>query len=206
MTDAGNAFRAWLLAVNRDYDEALKVARRVTRSYDELAASADNPAYNAAAVVVVCSVIEQPLLAQDWMERIHSFPGARSFWGVQLLNGCVQATNGDHAASASTCLAVKQRLNRATRDEFPDMLVAAALLAQQAGEIDLARRWLTTIRNSDLPIQMFHNMCIYRQLYRQIGFAEDLDSEQSGYEQIRDAVSRWLQAQAESPAAQGPSE
>ena len=87
-------------------------------------------------------------------------------------------------------------MNRATRDEFPDVLVAAALLAHQVGEIDLARHWLTTIRNSDLPIQIFHTMCIYRQLYSSIGFAEDHDADEWGYNQIRESVSNWLQQQA----------
>ena len=73
LADAGNSFRAWLLAVNREYEAAIAVARQVTRSFDEIPTNADNPAYNAAGVIAVCKRHQRSTTGTDLDEQNPKF-------------------------------------------------------------------------------------------------------------------------------------
>ncbi len=191
IADAGNCFRAWLMAVKRDYEGALRVALEIIERFEAAPGAVDNPTYNAIGIVTTCMLLDQPEDAMQWIERIQKFPAAPSFWGIRLLHACVLAANHQHPEAAAICLLVKEQLNRATRDEFPDMLVAAALLAEQTGDRHRARLWLRSIRDGGMPIQMYHTICLYRQLYDRIGFGRK-SSVGEPYERIRDEVSGWL--------------
>ncbi len=190
VVDAAECFRAWLLAVQRDYAGALRAARTIIDRYDAQPGAVDNPAYNAMGIVAVCTLLDQPSQAMGWIRRIEDFPAAPDFWGIRLLKACVLAVNQEFAPAAGVCLGVKEQLNRATRDEFPDMLVAAAVLAECLGARDLAQRWLRTIRDGGMPIQMYHTICLYRQMYRRIGFGADASG--PSYEAVRPEVADWL--------------
>lgn len=197
ISDAGNCFRAWLMAVKRDYQGAQQVALEIIEHFEAAPGPIDNPTYNAMGIVTTCTLLDQPETALRWIERIQKFPAAPAFWGIRLLHACVLAANHRFTEAASICLGVKEQLNRATRDEFPDMLVAAAVLAEQTGERDLAQLWLRTIRDGSMPIQMYHTICLYRQLYDRIGFGPK-SAVGVPYERIRDEVADWLRSLASS--------
>lgn len=188
--DAGNCFRAWLMAVQRDYRGAMALARNIIERFDARPCPPDNPAYNAMGILVTCTLLDDPQGSMHWIDRIQQFPAAPGFWGIRLLHACVLAVNDRFREAADICLGVKLQLNRATRDEFPDMLVAAAVLAERLGERDRARLWLCTIRDGRMPIQMYHTICLYRQLYDRIGFGSTEHG--SAYEDIRAEVADWL--------------
>jgi hypothetical protein len=186
--------------VQRDYAGALDLAHAIVDRFDPATNEIDNPAYNSMGIIVTCTLLSEPASALAWAERIRSFPAASAFWGIQLLFACVHATNGQHAVSAAECLQVKARLNRATRDEFPDMLVAAAVLAQAVGETQRTRRWLATIRKGRLPIQMYHTICLYRQLCDAQNFDRIEVDLAPTYDEVREEVTGWLQTVADGKA------
>ena len=78
------------------------------------------------------------------------------------------------------------------------MLVTAILLALRRGETDLAQQWLAVIRYSRVPIQMYHTIAIYRQLYEQLGFGDYSAENTPSLDAIRDFIEAWLVELSES--------
>ncbi|MEM9621160.1 MAG: winged helix-turn-helix domain-containing protein [Pseudomonadota bacterium] len=191
LVQSGTTYRAWQYVMGRDYSQGSNLARELVEQFDRAPDHIDNPAYNCIGIIVSCCAVEDPEMAAHWSDRLAEFPAVLKFWGIQNLLACVDASNGAAAASAQRCLDIKTRLNRAARDEFPDLLVTAILLAYRLGESARAQRWLTAIRNSEVPIQMYHTIAIYRQLYTRLNFAEDTDAT---LESVRDEVKKWLVA------------
>ncbi len=67
---------------------------------------------------------------------------------------------------------VAERLRRAGRSPWPDLLVPAIVLACCNGETEQATAWYSAIRASRKPQQMFHGIVVYRQLRTQLTPAE----------------------------------
>ena len=192
--DAGKCYQAWQFALARDYSRAIDLAKSIVSRFETQGGSVDNPAYNATGIVVTCLVVPNPQEAQRWSQKMLDFPAVSSFWGIENLLACVAASMGDLSDAAQRYLHIKRKLNRATRDEFPDLLVTAGLMAWRARELELAQRWLTVIRNDRVPIQMYHTIVIYRHLYEQLGFNDDLPS--LTLNDIRQEVLAWVTEQA----------
>ncbi len=192
LVDSGDCYRAWQFAVARQYDEAKVVAREVVSRYEAHPDSIDNPAYNAIGVIITCTVVHDPEEAARWAARMDDFPAVTRFWGIENLIAGVEASNEDYAASAARCLAIKARLNRATRDEFPDILVTAALMSYRQNDLERTRNWLAAIRYSGIPIQMYHMIAIYRQLYESVGFGDYDEDSAPGLDDVRQGVNDWL--------------
>ena len=199
LVQSGNCYRAWQYVMGREYQRGRELAQQLVDQFTTAPNAIDNPAYNAIGIIVTCTVVDEPDTAARWATRIKDFPAVISFWGIQNLLACVDASASDFAASARRCLDIKVRLNRATRDEFPDVLVTAILLALRHGERDRAQRWLAAIRYSRVPIQMYHTIAIYRQLYEQQGFGSYTADNTPSLDGIRDDVTAWLTDLSESP-------
>jgi len=200
LVQSGNCYRAWQYVMSRDYQRGRELAQQLVDQFTAAPDSIDNPAYNATGIIITCTVVDEPETAARWAATITDFPAAISFWGIQNLLACVEASTSDFAASARRCLDIKVRLNRAARDEFPDVLVTAILLALRRGETDLAQKWLAVIRHSRVPIQMYHTIAIYRQLYEQLGFGDYTADNTPSLDAIRDSLEAWLVKLSESRA------
>ncbi len=174
---SARCFRAWHLAVIKDYKESMNVARALISDAESSSGQRfDNAVYNAIGTLVTCSALSSPPEAYEWIQRMDEFPAVSDFWVIQLLRACVYATNGASKDSAKICLAVQSKLRQAGKDDFPDVAVPAAVLAHQVGQTGLAREWLRAIRSGQRGehiIQTYHMIVIYRQLYEEIGFAEE---------------------------------
>ena len=101
----------------------------------------------------------------------------------------MKAGRGEFRSAAELCLAVRTKLQRAGRDEFPDVVVPAALLAHSRGDDAEARRWLATVRASRRAIQTYHMIIVYRQLYDVLDFGDD-----GGVDAVRSEVVAYLEA------------
>jgi len=191
LEQSGNCYRAWQYVMGREYTRGRELAQQLVDEFMSAPNEIDNPAYNAIGIIITCTVVNEPETAARWAGRMKEFPAVLSFWGIANLLACVDASAGDFASAAKRCIDIKVRLNRAARDEFPDVLVTATLLAMRKGEAQRAQRWLSAIRNSRVPIQMYHTIAIYRHLYEQLGFGDD-DSKAPSLDDIRDEVAMWL--------------
>jgi len=200
LEQSGNCYRAWQFVMGREYARGREVAQQVVDQYLAAPNAIDNSAYNAIGIIITCSVVDEPELAAQWAARMQDFPAVISFWGIQNLLACVEASAGETAEAATRCLAIKVRLNRAARDEFPDVLVTAAVLAWRMGETKRVQKWLSAIRHSGVPIQMYHTIAIYRQLYELSGFGDFAAENTPSLDAIREEVTTWLTHLSESGA------
>ncbi len=198
LIQSGYCYRAWQHVMGREYQRGRELAEQLIEQFTAAPDAIDNPAYNAIGIIVTCTIVDEPGTAARWAARIKDFPAAISFWGIQNLLACVEASSSDFAASARRCLSIKVRLNRAARDEFPDVLVTAILLALRRGETELAQKWLAVIRHSRVPIQMYHTIAIYRQLYERLGFGDYTPENTPSLDDVRDVIKEWLSDLSES--------
>jgi predicted ATPase/DNA-binding winged helix-turn-helix (wHTH) protein len=166
---SAKCYRAWHMAIQRKYEEAIAVASEIVDEGSET----DNPVYNAIAALVSCLVMREPDQALRWSQKFADFPAVASFWVIQLLLASVAAVSGAHQQCAAYCLEVRGKLRRANRDEFPDVAIPAALLASRVGETEMAQRWLKAIRDNGATIQTYHMIVVYRNLYEAVGFTEE---------------------------------
>lgn len=194
LVQSGKCYRAWQFVMNREYGRGRELAEELVDEFSAAPDAIDNPAYNAIGIIITCTVVDEPETATQWASRIKDFPAVLSFWGIQNLLASVEASASNFAGSAKRCLDIKARLNRAARDEFPDVLVTAILLALRRGETDRAQKWLAAARHSRVPIQMYHTIAIYRQLYEQMGFGNYTAENAPSLDAIRDDVKDWLTA------------
>ncbi len=171
---SATCFRAWHLGVLKRYEEAIAEAETLFAEAKEQK-EADNPAYNSVATIVTCSVLDEPAKAMEWAACFTEFPAASEFWVIQLLRACVFAANDMPADGAKLCVGVRSKLRQASKDEFPDLVIPAAVLAHNRGDDAKAIRWLTAVRNSKRTIQTYHLIIIYRQLYAKLGFDDSSD-------------------------------
>ncbi len=194
LAQSGTCYQAWQHVMGRDYARGRTQAEALVAGFDAAPDAIDNPAYNCVGIIITCTAVDEPEAAARWAARMQEFPAVLSFWGIQNLLACVDASAGRSSASARRCLDIKARLNRAARDEFPDVLVTAILLAFRLDETARAQRWLAAIRWSRVPIQMYHTIAIYRQLYEHVGFG-DYDADNApALDDVRGQVTEWLTA------------
>ncbi|MEM8767161.1 MAG: winged helix-turn-helix domain-containing protein [Pseudomonadota bacterium] len=198
LVESGTCYRAWQHVMGREYHRGQEQAEQLVARFDSAPSAIDNSAYNCIGIIITCTVVDKPALAASWAARLEEFPAVLNFWGIQNLLACVEASTEDFRAAARRCLDIKARLNLAARDEFPDVLVTATLLAYRQGDSSRVQRWLAAIRWSRIPIQMYHTIAIYRMLYEALGFG-DFDQESSpSLDEVRADAVAWLGALAES--------
>ncbi|NKB98752.1 MAG: hypothetical protein GKR90_09710 [Pseudomonadales bacterium] len=196
LIDTGECYTAWQLAVGRELERARELAEKIVRRFDQTPTKIDNPAYNCVGILVTCAMVDAPDDALRWLERIASFPAVDRFWGIKNLAACVDASNGKFATSAEQCLDTKALLNRAMRDEFPDLLVTAAVAAIRSDQLELGRKWLAAIRYGGIPIQMYHTITIYRRLYDMVGIGAYTRQTAPSLDDVRAEVTAWWQSAA----------
>jgi predicted ATPase/DNA-binding winged helix-turn-helix (wHTH) protein len=192
LVESGNCYVAWQHVMGRDYARGRELAEALVARFDMAPSAIDNSAYNSIGIIITCTVVDEPGIAARWAKRIQEFPAVLSFWGIQNLLACVEASAGEHSTAAKRCLDIKARLNLAARDEFPDVLVSAILLSLRRAESAQAQRWLAAIRWSGVPIQMYHTIAIYRLLYEHLGFGDYDQDTSPTLDAIRPEVVDWL--------------
>ena len=194
LIDSGECYHAWQYVVDREVNKGREQAEVIYERFSQARSEIDNPAYNCVGIVVTSTVVDEPEIASAWAGKLSDFPAVDRFWGIQNLIACVEASSGEIEASAKRCLQVKDRLNRATRDEFPDLLVTAVLGALRQGEMGLVTKWLAAIRYGGSPIQMYHTITMYRQLYDQHGVGDFDRSSAPSLDDVRSEVHAWWEA------------
>lgn len=191
--DSVTSFYAWHLGVRGELAQAREIALEIAQRRFERD-NLDNPTYNAVCAVIACSIFEQPSLAIQWMQTLTDSPIAHSLWGAQLLIACAHSINDEPVKAAEICLEVKDRLEQAGRQPWPDLLVPAVLLAHKAGEGERAQRWLNAVKRAGQPLQTFHVITVYLQLREVVGVAEGDGSEQVAEDELGAEVWAWFAA------------
>lgn len=192
--DHADAYRAFHLAIQRRYDEALEQAARVIDRTPEPDLG-DYPASVAMAAWSACSVLAEPDTAQRFLDSLLLRPSPTApMWGNELLAAAIHASTGDTAVAALLTRSVHDRLRRAGREPLPDLLLPAAVLAHRRGDDVRAARWLRAIRDAGLPTQSFPVTCAYRRVRDVVGVADDNPLASSTLGEIGDEALEWMAA------------
>ncbi len=182
--DLTNGYRAWNLALMRNYDEAVQVASGV------LAREEDDPGYNtmsAAAALATSLAISDPRRSLEIYEHHLNRPLASSMVANELLLASAHAANADMAETARIVWSVHQRLRRSGQHSFPDVLVPVAILARALGDTDRAHAYLSAVRHSERPTQNLQVTCLYQQL-RQLSKGGPVDTKAADASSTPDEV------------------
>ena len=158
------SYQVWTLTMVGEYAAAVDLAEEVVQGKLEPGVELDNPTYNAVCALIACHLFDQPQRALQWTRQLLEYADAHSLWGASILYACAFATAGESATAVHLCCEVERRLRRAGRSPWPDLLVAAIVLAEAEGEHELAQRWLATVVTARKPQQSFHTIAVYRQL------------------------------------------
>jgi len=162
--DLVSAYQIWADALSGRFDAAISHAEPIANRLLDPERPLDNSGYNATCSMIACLIFKDPEQALIWTNRILERPEAHSLWSATLLYASVFATTGDEQMAIQLMHDVEERLQRAGRSPWPDLLVPVILLASYRGETDLAATWYSAIRASGKPQQMFHGIAVYRQL------------------------------------------
>ena len=167
--DYAAAYRAFHLALQRRYDEALAQAEDVI---ERSARRGDGGLARFVAVVVwsACNVLAAPEVSGRYVDELLGRPSPTSpMWGNEVLAATICAAAGDGPRSARLTASVRERLLRAGQDPLPDLLLPAAALAHHRGEDDTAARWVRVVRDAGRPTQSLQVTCAYRRLRDAVG-------------------------------------
>ena len=157
-------YQIWSEAVTGNLDSAISRAEPFAARLLDAERPLDNPTYNATCALIGCLIFKEPKQALAWTNRLLERAEAHSLWGATLLFASVFASAGDTRRAVQLMQDVAERLRRAGRSPWPDLLVPAILLAFRNGETDRAAAWYGAIRASRKPQQTFHGIAVYRQL------------------------------------------
>jgi predicted ATPase/DNA-binding winged helix-turn-helix (wHTH) protein len=165
-------YQIWSEAVTGKLDSAISRAQPIAARLLDAEHPLDNPTYNAACALIACLIFKDPRQALVWTNRLLERADAHSLWSATLLYASVFASTGNAQMAVQLMQDVEERLRRAGRSPWPDLLVPAIVLACCNGETEQATAWYSAIRASRKPQQMFHGIVVYRQLRTQLTPAE----------------------------------
>lgn len=194
--DFAEGYRAFHLALQRRYDEALAVAEAV------VARATGSARYGQATYVAVTSlaailVLDDPARAATWVDDLLELPSPEhAMWASQVLVASIQASNGRADETAALVDQVRRRLEQAGQDWLPDLLVPAAVLAHRMGDDALASRWVRAVRDAGRPTQSFLTTCVYRRVREAVGLTPASPLEGASLAEIGDEALTWLHAQS----------
>jgi predicted ATPase/DNA-binding winged helix-turn-helix (wHTH) protein len=190
--DHAAAYRAFHLATQRRYDEALTQAEDVIEHSSDL----DEEGLGRFVAVVAwsaCNVLAPPTVSGRYLDELLTRPSPSApMWGNEVLAATICASAGDGRRSARLAARVRERMQRAGRDPLPDLLVPAATLAHRRGDDRLAARWVRAVRDADRPTQSFQVTCCYRRLRDAVGISEVDPLASATLEQIGDEALTWM--------------
>lgn len=188
--DLAEGYRAWHLALQRQYGEAIDVARDVVARAPE---NAGYDTYCAAAALVTCLALDDPRGALGVFETSIVGSEFSSMMANELLVATARAADGEVESVARDLSAVCERLERAGDDAFPDALIPAAMLATAIGDAGRAGAYISAVRHWPRPTQSLQVTCLYQQLRRRLedgpGIAED---DGSPADQVAREARAWL--------------
>ena len=191
--DLARAYLAWFYTLKHDYDESLRLALEVAERNLDGNRPLDNPTYSAVCNVIACTCLTDPGRANDWTDRILTFPQAHALWGGTALFAAARAAAGRLEEAAELCLAIAARLERMGVDPWPDMFVPLAVMADAHGDTELAQALLRALRRDGQLIQTFHCISVYRQLRKKIGFGNEDQYDDLTRAELGERVMQWLQ-------------
>ncbi len=162
--DLACTYRAWSLAMQKDYAAASAMAlRRVQKNLSERAV-VDNPTHSAICVVIACNCLDDPKTANQWTDRLVATADVHSLLGARALFACARAAGGDLTQAAGMCSDIAARCARMGIQPWPDLFVPLAVMAHVHSDAARARTFLRGIRKSAKPLQTFHCITVYRRL------------------------------------------
>jgi predicted ATPase/DNA-binding winged helix-turn-helix (wHTH) protein len=191
--DHADSYRAFHLAMQRRYDEALAQAAAVVERSPDLE-NGGQASFVAMVAWSACSVLE-PLGAERYLSELLSRPSAEApMWGNEVLAATLLASAGDDAGAARLTRHVHERLRRAGQDPLPDLLVPAAMLAHRRGDDDLAARLVRAVRDAERPTQSFQVTCAYRRLRDAVGVSEEDPLASATLDALGDQALAWIRS------------
>lgn len=188
-----NAYLAWHLAMQRDYEEAIRVALDVAESGVAADRVIDNPTHSAICVIIACSCFDDPELANTWTDRLLASRQPHSLIGATALFACARAAGGRVSQAIDLCQMIASRLARQDVTPWPDLFVPLATIAYATGDLEKAQLWLGCVRRSGTPLQTFHCMAIYQQLRRLTEMASSRAADDRTMSDIGAEALAWLE-------------
>ncbi len=190
--DHADSYRAFHLAMQRRYDEALSQAAAVIERSPDLD-GAGQANFVAMVAWSACNVLADPTVACRYVDDLLTRPSAESpMWGNEVLAATLRASAGDGSAATRLVMKVRDRLRRAGQDPLPDLLVPAAMLAHRRGDDRRAARWVRAVRDAGRPTQSFQVTCAYRRLRDAVGVGDDDPFASSTLDDIGDEAAAWM--------------
>jgi predicted ATPase/DNA-binding winged helix-turn-helix (wHTH) protein len=190
--DHAAAYRAFHLAMQRRYDEALAQAEAVidrspTHEMGGLGRFVAVVAWSA------CNVLAAPAVSGRYVDELLTRPTPASpMWGNEVLAATIRASAGDAPGCARLVVGVRERLRWRGQDPLPDLLVAAAALALHRDDERRAARYLRAVRDADRPTQSFPVTCAYRRMRDSVDLGE-ADTSTATLEQVGAEALAWVE-------------
>ncbi len=186
--DLAVIYQIWSEAVTGNLESAISRAEPIAARLLDTERPLDNPCYNATCALIACLVFKDPENALVWTNRLLERSEADSLWSATLLFASVYAATDQPQMTVQLMNDVEERLRRAGRSPWPDLLVPAIVLANRTGETDQAAAWYSAIRASRMPQQMFHSIAVYLQLRSRL---KPVEGEAMTLEAAGSAALRW---------------
>ncbi len=197
--DLADAYRAFHLAMQRRYDEALAQAGAVI----ERSPDPDEGGLARFVAVVAWSagnVLAAPAVSARYLDELLTRPSlATPMWGNEVLAATICASAGDGPRAARLAARARERLQRAGQDPLPDLLVPAAALAHRRGDDRRAALWVRAVRDADRPTQSLQVTCSYHRLRDAVGISEVDPLASATLEQVADEALAWMVGPAPPP-------
>jgi hypothetical protein len=193
--DFADGYRAFHLAMMRRYHEAEAVAQAVIERAPT-DARRSYPTHVALAALTSLTCVHDPTGALPWADEVLAVPSERnSMWANDLVAATIRAANGDATAATAITAAIRDRLEQAGQDPWPDLLTPAAAYAVHRGETARAAVWLDAIHAAGRPTQSFQATILYRRLRDAVGGAHADEPVGTTLEEIGDRALTWLASQ-----------
>ena len=195
--DHADSYRAFHLAMQRRYDEALAQAAAVIERSPDLD-EGGQASFVAMVAWSACNVLADPTVACRYIDDLLTRPSPESpMWGIEVLVATLYASAGDGSAATRLVMKVRDRLRRAGQDPLPDLLVPAAMLAHRRGDDRLAARWVRAVRDAGRLTQSFPVTCAYRRLRDAVGVSDDDPLASSTLDDLGDEALEWMAGDGE---------
>lgn len=198
--DLAEGYRAWHLAMMRDYDQAIEVARKVLER-SPVGAGYDTAC--AVAALASCLAPNDPATALEVFDSHLAGSDFAAMMANRLLLASIHAASGKVVPSTQIIASTCRRLESAGQHAFPDALVPVAMLAAALGDEQRARIYVSAVRQSDRPTQSLQITCLYQQLRSRFSDADDISDLSSNSDDVAAEALAWLDSLA-GASGQGP--
>lgn len=195
--DYAAAYRAFHLAMQRRYEEALAQADDVIRRSSDRHGGG-LPRFVAVVAWSACNLLAPPAVAGRYLDELLVRPSpAAPMWGNVVLAATICASAGDAETSTRLTVGVRERLRRAGQDPLPDLLIPAVALAHGRGDDRTAARWVRAVHDAGRPTQSFQVTCSYLRLRDAVGMGEPNPPSSATLKEIADEALAFMAREAQ---------